>query len=378
MALDFTLLTEEQIWGDKKGSGQLDVMKKYGTAVAATDLAVLLGASTIGEFYRTLEGDLTYYCLTASACDQYVRRIDDLGGYGRASSDERTTAARPVLPPSETKKIKPSATKIGINGVEIVEYGEYPQTLPDIKTRAELEKLFQSQQLQTTGKTYTFDSTDLYDYKTPFKPEVHPEYLFEGERYIRVIGRPSDNQSCLPEAEIPVDGRPYWLRVEPIEWLKDPSGYWISKKSLFAGINFNKGGYWGDFENTFMKSYLNDFFAKEIEPPEFVADMKRAKAIEGLKNRLAEASDLDKAMADTKPARTPERTELAARMHRSRRERDVIRAAADKAREAGDDKLFEAIAEMAGPAMARAQVVERKFHERQAARRVARAKSGRG
>ena len=64
--------------------------------------------------------------------------------------------------------------------------------------------------------------------------------------------------------------------------------------------------------------------------------------------------------------------------HPSGGERKLAGLLADKAREAGDDKLFEAIAEMAGPAMARAQVVERKFHERQAARRAARAKSGRG
>ena len=173
--------------------------------------------------------------------------------------------------------------------------------------------------------------------------------------------------------------KPYWLQVQPIEWLKDPSGIWISKKALFSGIQFDTKSYYdGDFKNTFMKKYLDTYFAKEIEPFENIAEKERNITLEGLKARLAEASDLDRAMADTKPARTPERTDLAARMKRSRRERDVIRAAADKARKAGDNKLFEAIAEVAGPAMARAQVVERKFHERQAARRAARVKSGRG
>lgn len=41
MALDFTLLTAEQIWHDRHGNRQLDVIKKYGVGAASTDLAIL-------------------------------------------------------------------------------------------------------------------------------------------------------------------------------------------------------------------------------------------------------------------------------------------------------------------------------------------------
>ena len=41
--LELTLLSKEEIWGDKNGEGQLDVIKKYGTISAITDLVILTG-----------------------------------------------------------------------------------------------------------------------------------------------------------------------------------------------------------------------------------------------------------------------------------------------------------------------------------------------
>lgn len=40
---DLTLLSEGQIWGNNNES-QLDVMKKYGTKAAITDLCILTGS----------------------------------------------------------------------------------------------------------------------------------------------------------------------------------------------------------------------------------------------------------------------------------------------------------------------------------------------
>ncbi|MCL2505231.1 MAG: hypothetical protein FWE93_03145 [Alphaproteobacteria bacterium] len=56
-------LKEEQIWGDKA----LDIIKKYGTKAAATDLAVLLGAWVSGSGYKTSEGDLSSPSWSASS-----------------------------------------------------------------------------------------------------------------------------------------------------------------------------------------------------------------------------------------------------------------------------------------------------------------------
>ena len=57
-----TFLTEDQIWG---GSA-LDVIKKYGTQTALTDLAIALGGY-MGSGSTTSEGDKAGYVWSASA-----------------------------------------------------------------------------------------------------------------------------------------------------------------------------------------------------------------------------------------------------------------------------------------------------------------------
>ena len=59
-----TFLTEDQIWG---GSA-LDVIKKYGTKTALTDLAIALGGY-MGSGSTTSEGDKAGYVWSASAHD---------------------------------------------------------------------------------------------------------------------------------------------------------------------------------------------------------------------------------------------------------------------------------------------------------------------
>ena len=106
-----------------------------------------------------------------------------------------------------------------------------------------------------------------------------PEYEMDGKRYIRVLGRPSDSQySTLSTREQVKDGKPYWVEVQPIEWLMDESGWMIAKKCLFAGIQFDtKKKYDGDFSKTFMKHYLDTYFAKEMMPIERVAKHSKTK-----------------------------------------------------------------------------------------------------
>ncbi|MBO5997410.1 MAG: hypothetical protein J6P93_02675, partial [Alphaproteobacteria bacterium] len=56
---EFTFLTEKQI-------GALDVMKRYGTKVAQTDLASILSGHMTNRDDRTSEGDLTCTSWSAS------------------------------------------------------------------------------------------------------------------------------------------------------------------------------------------------------------------------------------------------------------------------------------------------------------------------
>jgi hypothetical protein len=327
----------------------LEVIRQYGRATAATDLTVLLGGKLTEYGNRNIEGDLTCYNWIASAGQRgwVVYNIDNalcVEGGGL-----RYFSARPVLLPEETAKITPTATKKGIKDIEIVEYGEYPQTVADKQTSQELEKLFRAQSLRKTGKTYTFDATRLDGYMEGFKPWICPEYEYKGQKYICIYARDANHhhrylsngeylsQFCFGD---------YWVRVEPIEWLKDPSGTWVSKRCLFSGVQFDtKRFYFGNFSKTFMKHYLDTYFAREIEPSELAVE-KRERIIKGLSEKLTEISDLKKVKAIVKPARTPERTETLARIMRVRKAKALLSSAAQKAQKEGDEVLLQEIVEM--------------------------------
>lgn len=266
--MDFTFLKEDQIWGDDA----LDVMKRYGTKVAPTDLTVILGVYMTGGGDRTSEDDLTCASWSASSLGNgRVRCVGFRGGEGWHGMALRKVSARPALPPSEASKISPSEAR-AIAGIRVAEYGEYPQTVADERTSAKLERLHDSRSLRPTGKNYTFDSVDLGDYGTSFKATSYQEYEMDGKRYIRVPGRPADGDSELSTGEQVEEGKPYWVEVQPIEWLMDRSGTMVAKKCLFAGIQFDtKDSYDGDFSKTSIKHYLDTYFAKEMEPTGRVA-----------------------------------------------------------------------------------------------------------
>ena len=156
-------------------------------------------------------------------------------------------------------------------------YGEYPQAITDEGTNAQLEKLFQAKSLQTTGKDYT-----LPVYKSGFRSDVRPvsydEYEYKGKKYIRFPGIDTSEEyaSKLLASGKSIDIRePHWVEVQPIEWLMDKSGTWVSKKCLFATLmnpdGGHEGNYYGDFKKTFLGDFLNTQFAKDIQTPEWTA-----------------------------------------------------------------------------------------------------------
>ena len=280
--MDFTFLKEEQIWGD----GALEVMKRYGTKVVPTDLALILGGSVYRGEDFTSEGDLTCISWTASSdLGDFVCTVCSDGQKRGEQAIRRATSARPVLPPSEASKISPSKLR-NIDGIWVAEYGEYPQTVADERTSERLEEmLFSSGSLRMTGKNYFFDSVGLTDYDRAFEGRAFHEYEMDGKRYIRVLGRPADGgRSKLSTGELVEDWKPYWVQVQPVEWLMDESGTMIAKKCLFAGIQFDtRRGYDGDFSKTFMKHYLDNYFARELEPVERMVSREFSRGSEKIK-----------------------------------------------------------------------------------------------
>lgn len=163
------------------------------------------------------------------------------------------------MPPSVTSLIRPGAAGSS------PEYGHFPQTIASDAISRRLEAEFKSRRLVSTGNIYTFDAADNKNYDAPFTPEDFPEYVMDGRRYIRVIATPYDEDSILSNGRQVKEGDICWIEVLPIKWMADPSGWWVSQRALFAGIQFDeRPSYNGDFSRTAMKRYLNSYFAPQM------------------------------------------------------------------------------------------------------------------
>ena len=276
--MEVTFLREEDIWGDRA----LEVIQAYGTAVGISDVAIALG-TMMGSGTQNSAGVASGLAWSASSnIYGHVRSVDSYGDKDYSfHPDNRKAAGCPALPFSTTSKIRPDnvrAMRLANNKtVQICEYGSYPQTVAPKSVSQELEAQYQKHTLKTTGKTYTFDSAELDAYSTGFTPRNCAEYSFAGKKYVRIEGKPYDSDSILSDGTSVQKGQAYWFEVQPIEWLMDPKGTWVARQALFAGIQFDmKEKYDGNFANTTMYNYLQQYFAKEMEAQkEFTETLSR-------------------------------------------------------------------------------------------------------
>ncbi len=268
--MDITLLTKEQISGKKA----LPVLQKYGTLTGLTDLAILLGAGT-GEDEKTIEGDPTGYVWTSSIEQTGLIYVCDAKGKViQTPQNTRWIAVRPVLPASQTSKIKPARRQIKNVGknktVTTVEYGMYPQMLAPLDIAEELEDNFKRSFFQRFGfqklakKSFSFDNRDIT--LDGYKLQSFPVYEKDGKSYIRIKVTNRGSGTLLSSGKTKSKGKAYWVEIQPIEWLVDNSGAWIAKKALFSGMGVNHDTYSfnDDFDETDMKKYLMNTFAKEM------------------------------------------------------------------------------------------------------------------
>lgn len=265
MYMDFTLLTEEQIFGDN----QIDVLKKFGTKCAISDFAILLGGYVDSDFY-TSEGETlknrTGWWWTKTPYDNDARVVSWDGNRNWNDVNSREGGVRPALPYSVISSI--STNKVsGANGIVEVEFGEYPQTIAPKSIASDLERLYQNGRLTKTGKTYTTDSRKYDKYDADFQPRNFDEYEYNGKKYIRFVGDYNGKGETLSDGTKVEDGKTYWIQVEDIKWLiSEKENIVLAKNILVAGVQFNKeSNYKGDFENTTLGKYLKDVFAQDIQ-----------------------------------------------------------------------------------------------------------------
>lgn len=293
--LTATLLTDKETCGDEFARGQLQVMKSYDTITGMSDLAVLLGGAVCSSDNTTRDGQRSA-CVGLASSDEFGKfDVVDYEGYQLFDYPyARYLGARPVLPSSVASSIRlsdstPEALAKGeaIRGNpikdsttgkviwnDVILYGEYPQAIADETALKELNGLSEDQlKRMETGKTYHFDGEKLDACDKPFKPKAYVEYQFKGKKYIRVEAKTDGRgYSMLSNGKQAQAGQSYWVEVQPIEWLKDPSGTLVARQALFAGVQFHRTEiYYGSFQDTDMYRYLQEYFVKEIQPSKGLA-----------------------------------------------------------------------------------------------------------
>ena len=270
---DLTLLSEGQIWGNYKES-QLEVIRKYGTKAAITDLCVLTGSYLCDDTdYNidedsSLKGRTSWFWTRSDDNANDVRAVAEDGNMYDRYSHIRHGVVRPVLKSSVIfSQISPNRVR-GYNGTEEVEYGEYPQYAADLMMQSILE-LEYNRGMKKTGRSYTFDSVKYDDYNTGFKPVTYEEYEYQGKKYIRIKAN-SDfdgNKFKLSNGAFYRDDDYVWVEVSPVKWLiDDRTGILVSKIGLVSGIRFlgRNHNYKGDFSRTEMKEYLDRYMIHDL------------------------------------------------------------------------------------------------------------------
>lgn len=178
----------------------------------------------------------------------------------------RNVGARPALPYSSISSISSNEVR-GASGVFEVECFEWPQTVVESAIATQLETEYQRKTLKETDIEFPTDSVDISDYDIEFQKRNHIAYEYRGKKYIRFLGDKNAKGETLSDGSKVQINKPYWIAVEPIKWLVDEQKHEVvAKKILFAGVQFNHvSNYTGNFEQTDIKKYLDNCFAKALE-----------------------------------------------------------------------------------------------------------------
>lgn len=270
--LNFTLLNVKQISGNDKliDRNRLNIFKKYGVTASITDYAILLGGY-VDDDYKTggdsLENRNGWYW-SKTPYDNNACAVTHVGSNSWYDVLNRDIGYRPVLLFSSILEISSNVAREK-KGLFEVEYGEYPQKVAIKELQLMLEKTYQSGNLKQTGKSYTVDSRKYSDYDKGFLEQKYEEFEYNGKKYVRVIANTyfDGKEVTLSNGEKYKDGDAVWVEVGPIKWLVDDrKKIMVAKHILFAGLPFNDKQYDGDFNNSTIKWYLDNFFSKEIIP----------------------------------------------------------------------------------------------------------------
>ena len=253
--LDFTFLTEQELM--------------YGNRIVFPNITSELTsfADCLGGF-KQINGNGTYWTVNSNEKNNVIT-MAAFGQYQEHSPLDIYTGARPLIDITDKDICKEEEG--------IVQIGYYPKSALSLEAQKSLEEKYEKgiRTLKKTGRYFTVyqknEKGELEKVKIEeYFNEINQEYIGEGYHVVRVITKNAmwfRGNKCLVEYEA---GSPVWIMVEPIDWIifrsKNNRKYLLSKNILFAGIPFDtKETYDGDFENTFIKKFMDEYFSKDIQ-----------------------------------------------------------------------------------------------------------------
>lgn len=242
---DFTLLSENQVFGDEN----LDILKQYGTKCCITDFAILLGGWENGSYY-TSDGqrNTCHWWLNSPVTEEEISYVSMDGSKRDGRPSNYRVGTRVAIPYTQISANVLNEVR-GMNGILEVEYGEYPQTVVSNELAISLQRAYSDKLINKTGKSYT-------TIERPFESEtVYDEYIYNGKKYIQINGNDVNFGSFLSNDRM-VEKGVYWVEVEPIKWMVDEkANIALSKKALVSGLKYNN-----------VKGFLDKHFSKDIIP----------------------------------------------------------------------------------------------------------------
>ena len=253
--LEINLLSIEQIFRDEKY-----IFDSYGYDISNTDLSILTGAYVY--FGALARG---WYWTQNISGNEKIGCINNKGEMVPTSSFLRRGTIRPVLSSTELLTNGTLKRDTTITGVDIVEFGEYPQYAAPSSMQQILETEF-SKGLKKTGNTYTFDGNKNPDYYYKFMPVTYDEYEYGEKKYIRIKAQAYKDCFELSNGIKYLNDNHVWVEVTPVKWLVDnKNGLLISTRGLASGIRYAGNGAPDlKYSTSEMKEYLDKYMLHDL------------------------------------------------------------------------------------------------------------------
>ena len=239
-----------------------------------TDFAILTGAFLFDEDKR-----IGYWWLRDIVDINNIKEalyVDGRGNVDNFRYSFSRVGARPVVDYSVISSHSIMLEELDLGLFEI-ECGEYPKRVVDDDLSNILEYSRSLGNLKKCNNCFTI--IDHKSHMHNLKPVKSNVYEYRGKKYIRMM-RQGDRADVLSNGKRAVGQKPFWLTVEPIVWIVDEkNNIAMTRDIVFGGVRFDVGKknedysflygvahYAEDFENTFIKRYMDSYFANEILP----------------------------------------------------------------------------------------------------------------